>query len=563
MSNSEQDSMLNAVHEKICRLRREQAAASPEAFAEVYLSHHFTLPASPMHRELFGMLAEATGHRGERIAVAAPRGHAKSTVVSLAYVLWSVLYGHEKYVLIASATKPQATQLLKHVKDEFETNDKLHADFSEVLSGLTQHHHSCSSGRGASPKPSPWRGNKLQLPGESEGGGAMIQALGLGQQIRGLRHGQHRPSLIVVDDLETPEHVETEDQRRKTDNWFHKTLLKAGDTSTNVVVVGTVLHYDALLARLIDPESLPGWIKRRYRALIEEPSNQDLWARWADVLHNREDWEAQEGLAGARAFLEAHREAMEEGGQALWPEKDSVAQLMELREVEGRLSFASEKQNEPLDPDQCLFREDDLRYWEDEHGSEEKLLAYLGDEARIYIAWDPSMGNNPRRGDYSAIVVTAYVKRTDVTYVLVGDIERRKPDEAIARILEYAALYRPRRVAIEANGFQERLSDELKKAAHHRNLELRIKPIRNTGNKQGRIEGLEPRVAQGRLRFNRKHRRLLEQLRQFPLGQHDDGPDALEMAVAVSKNREAGVYLFSSKPEHERGGWSRTRYLNV
>jgi len=98
--------------------RREVASHSPEAFARVYLDHHLRLPPSRMHADLYKMLHKATQQRGQRIAVAAPRGHAKSTVVSLAYVLWSILYEHEKLIVIVSATKEQAVLLLKSIKDE-------------------------------------------------------------------------------------------------------------------------------------------------------------------------------------------------------------------------------------------------------------------------------------------------------------------------------------------------------------------------------------------------------------------------------------------------------------
>jgi predicted phage terminase large subunit-like protein len=58
-----------------------------------------------------------------------------------------------------------------------------------------------------------------------------------------------------------------------------------------------------------------------------------------------------------------------------------------------------------------------------------------------------------------------------------------------------------------------------------------VKEIRNTGNKQGRIASLEPYISTGRLRFSRGQTALLEQLRRFPLADHDDGPDALEMLI--------------------------------
>ncbi len=56
-------------------------------------------------------------------------------------------------------------------------------------------------------------------------------------------------------------------------------------------------------------------------------------------------------------------------------------------------------------------------------------------------------------------------------------------------------------------------------------------------HKLGRIESLEPIVSAGNLLFCSKHRILLDQLRQFPFAKHDDGPDALEMAVQLSRVR--------------------------
>lgn len=63
---------------------------------------------------------------------------------------------------------------------------------------------------------------------------------------------------------------------------------------------------------------------------------------------------------------------------------------------------------------------------------------------------------------------------------------------------------------------------------------LNLRKVQNTTNKRSRITALQPLVAQGMIRFSRRHTLLLEQLRQFPLGAHDDGPDALEMAVSAA-----------------------------
>ncbi len=214
--------------------RRALGARSPTDFARIYLRSHCSLPLSRMHRELFQALADLVNSRGGRLAVAAPRGHAKSTIVSLAFILWCVLYEKEKFVVLVSATKDQAISLLKDVKDELTKNAFLLTDFPEA----------CRP-EGASAQVKPWRNARIQLPN-----GAMIVTYGAGQGLRGTKHGPNRPGLIIVDDIESPEGVLAEEQRDKLDTWFTKTLIHAGRPGTNVIVVGTVLHHDSLLSNL-------------------------------------------------------------------------------------------------------------------------------------------------------------------------------------------------------------------------------------------------------------------------------------------------------------------------
>lgn len=520
-----------AISDELFRVRRDAASVSVEAFARVYLDQYFELPPSSMHTEIFCMLQAASESRGQRIAVAAPRGHAKSTIVSLAYVLYAALCRHEKYVMLVSATKEQAGQLLKHIKDELETNQKLRCDFPEACPGT-----------GPGGKPTPWRGTKISLQN-----GALLQAKGIGQKVRGFRHQQYRPSMIIVDDLETLDQVRSEEQRLTTREWFDKELLKVGDSRTNVIVVGTILHYDSLLAGLLKTTQAR-WIKSKYKALITEPERTDLWERWSAIYSGLEEWGGASGTKTAKAFYEDHRREMDEGAEVLWPEQDPLEALMEMRLTEGRASFDSEKQNEPLDSEHCLFNAESFVYWDDEHGNEENLLKTLGSKAKFYGAWDPSLGTNPQRGDYSAVVITAYVERTKTSYVLAADLARRTPAQAIGRIIEYARMYRFSHFAVEENGFQIELKKNLQKAASDAKVRLPLTGVTNTGNKQGRIELMEPRVTQGKVRFCRNHKMLLEQLRQFPLAAHDDGPDALQMAIAVAGRVKPEIIVMRSGP---------------
>jgi len=275
------------------------------------------------------------------------------------------------------------------------------------------------------------------------------------------------------------------------------------------------------------------WIRRRYKALIAEPTDVKKWGDWEQIYTGREKHKGASGPDAARAFYETNQKTMDKGAEVLWPDREPIETLMAIRVREGRASFDSEKQNEPLDPEQCLFKTESFEYWDDEFTDEQALLKHLGKSVRICGAWDPSLGTNPSRGDYSAMVIIALA--AGVSYVLAADIERRTPTRMIERIVEYARMYDFTYFAVESNGFQQELSKGLKSAARAAGVKLPVNSIKNTGSKAGRIELLEPKVTQGLIRFSHKHHRLLEQLRQFPLAAHDDGPDALEMAVNVCR----------------------------
>ena len=143
-------------------------------------------------------------------------------------------------------------------------------------------------------------------------------------------------------------------------------------------------------------------------------------------------------------------------------------------------------------------------------------------------------------GDYTAIIILYYVKKTKVSYVIVADIARHTPDQAIDRIVKYARMYDIHKFGVEANQFQELMVDNLKRRLLRSDTRVSIEKITSRSNKQARIANLEPEVTQGKILFSRRPSTLLDQLRQFPMAQHDDGPDALEMAVTVARDSGYG-----------------------
>jgi predicted phage terminase large subunit-like protein len=519
------------IQDRIRECRREAARASIEAFARIYLGAHFSQPPSPMHCDLFAFLQAASTDRNARLAIAAPRGHAKSTVTSLAYILWSICFGFEPFIVLISNTADQASDLLAGVKAELESNPLLLEDFPEA-----------AEPPGSKPTPERWRRTEIITRNA-----VRVIALGSGQRIRGRKHREHRPSLIILDDVENESEVLSADLRENRLSWFNKSVMKAGTTAkTNVVAVGTLLHFDSLLSRLVrEPgtaEMIPGWTARKYRAVISWASRTELWEQWIAIYSFRAEHEGAGGAEAAKAFFDANREAMLDGSSVLWPERESYYQLMELRLREGEASFDSEKQNDPIDLKSCFFDPAKIHYWDDQYRSVEDLIRDLGSNSFIYGACDPSLGREGKSRDDTAIVTVLIHNPTGIMYVLDADIRKRKPLEIIHAIIEYNRVRQFEYFAMETNQFQEFLATELKRVSGQRGIQIPVFKINHSSDKLGRIQSLEPMITSGFLRFSKQHRQLIEQLRQFPKGAHDDGPDALEMAVQVCRRPRPGIF---------------------
>ncbi|MDR3352831.1 MAG: hypothetical protein LBO00_07535, partial [Zoogloeaceae bacterium] len=238
------------------RVRRERAMADYGFFVETYFPHYVRSPhRSALHRYLFARLPEIVNSgKSEQDAIAAPRGEAKSTLVSQLFVLWCLLTGRKRYPVIVMDSIDQAYPMLEAIKAELEFNVRLSMDFPE----------GCGQGR-------VWQAGTIVTKG-----GAKVQVAGSGKKLRGLRHGPYRPDLCVLDDIENDEAVRNPEQRDKLNSWLSKTVMPLGGAGDkyDVVYIGTILHYDSVLSRTL---ANPLWRVARFKAILQWPEDMRLW----------------------------------------------------------------------------------------------------------------------------------------------------------------------------------------------------------------------------------------------------------------------------------------------
>lgn len=265
--------------------------------------------------------------------MAAPRGHAKSTNLTFKGTMHAVLYGYKHYPIIISDSSEQAEGFLESIRVELEDNAAIREDFGELAGPV-------------------WRGNVLVTKTNIK-----IEAIGSGKKIRGRKHRNWRPDLIVLDDVENDENVRTPEQRRKLRDWYNKAVSKAGDDYTDIVYIGTLLHYDSLLANTLRN---PAYQAIKYKAVIRWSKADALWREWEALYTDLDD---PDRAAHALSYFEARRAEMLAGTEVLWEAKLSYYDLMCIRISEGESSFNSELQNEPINPDDCIFMEEWLDYY--------------------------------------------------------------------------------------------------------------------------------------------------------------------------------------------------------
>jgi predicted phage terminase large subunit-like protein len=473
------------------------------AWGRLFLPRHFAKPPSAMHEWLGKQLDAMQSQRGTKLNLIGPRGSAKSTIATLCYVLRIALENLEPYIWIVSDTKEQAQTHLENVKTELADNALLAVAYPDAA-GQGRH----------------WRANAIELAN-----GVMIESYGTGQAIRGRRRRADRPSLIVCDDLQNDSHIASPGQRDASRQWFHGTLLNAGTRNTNVVNLATALHREALALEL---HKTAGWLSARFAAIETWPINTALWEQWESIYCHTDSPNAKRD---ARTFYEQNRADMDAGATVLWPAVEDLYTLMQLRVESGRTAFEREKQGSPVDPDLCEWPE---AYFE-EHIWFERWPDYLLIRA---IALDPSKGRDAHRGDYSAYVLLGIDAR-GVIYI-EADLVRRPTPQMVADGAALCSRFRPTVFGVEANQFQELLCGEFAAEFARQGLQHIVPAaIHNHASKLVRIRRLGPYLSQRRLRFLARSaatKLLVDQLRDFPAGAHDDGPDALEMALRLAED---------------------------
>jgi hypothetical protein len=212
-----------------------------ESFAGLFLSSNYdeVVPNAPFHREVWGMYC--SDH--PQCAVAAPRGSAKSTNFTLVYGLAVALFREQSYTVLLGSSEEMAAESIGEFSYELHENEDIQREF-RITRFITD--------------------TKTDLIVECKDGYQFrIIGRGPGQKIRGRKWRGKRPGLLLFDDVEDDEQVETKEQRTKFLHWFFRAAKQCLRVGGKCRGHGTILHEDSMLANLMKN---PEWLTKVYRA---------------------------------------------------------------------------------------------------------------------------------------------------------------------------------------------------------------------------------------------------------------------------------------------------------
>lgn len=438
-------------------------------FGRVAMPNMFVTDSPDFHYEVAKLLMD---RKNKQINLVAPRGHAKSSIVAGVFPLHHLMFDEgKKLIVLVSRTQDHAVKLLGLLKDTMDFSEQFRSTF-----GYWGQHSAKS-----------WAKAEVELKD-----GSVIICKGTGQQLRGIKVGNQRPTLIIVDDPEDENNTKTAEAMETNLRWLLQSAVPSLDPMKGrLVVIGTPQHQRCLVETLKD---MKGWLNRTYKPDFK--NNVALWESW-------------------------------------WSIKKLLQKKEELDSINRLSVFYREYACEIVGDEDQLFRREDFRFYKGSHfrkGGRNylKITMLDGKECNEVVPVNVFTGVDPassvkRGADYSVIFNLA-VDDEDRRYALPYYRKHASPLDLAEQIVLNYKRYKPEKTRIESVGYQEMLRQYVIKRSKEENLFIPGLNIKENprNSKSNRLESLQPVFARKEMFMNEDQLEMIDELLLFPRGKHDD-----------------------------------------
>jgi len=476
--------------------RRLLTRLDPLLFAIVYLRHHLKdadgeltfgdahLDWSRAGRTWAKPVTRPAEHRDAWIA---PRNTGKSTWWFLILPLWGAAHRHVRFAAAFAASATQAETHLATAKGEIDRNELLRRDFPDLCTPARR-----PSGNSVADTQSMYVAK----------GGFVFAARGIDSSSLGMKVGEQRPDLILLDDIEPDESSYSPDLAAKRKTTLLDAILPL-NIYARVVICGTVTMPGSIIHQLVKA------------------------ARGVETA----TWIAEEGV---RAHYSAPIVERSDGTErSMWPAKWPLSYLLEIRHTR---SYAKNMANDPMGADGGLWQPDDFRYPEPlgpmdlteglNRADRRDPLTGLDPATHMMLSIDPAV-TAKKGSDFTGLAVVSWSaqhRRCTVHAALAlkvppGPLLR---DRVLALLDEYPQIGL---ILVEVN----QGGDTWQSVLHH--MPVKVKPVSQNEPKFTRAEGVLNHYQRGRVLHARRLPDLEAQMCAFPKAPNDDLVDAVGSAI--------------------------------
>ena len=454
-----------------------------EGFASSCLTPYFDEASAfaDFHRELWELCCSPD----KFVAICAPRGHAKSTIITIVYTLAAVLFREREFVVIVADTESQASLFLGQIKQILEDSKHIQELFGLKINekGLVYEKDTDTD-------------FIIQFSDMTK---FRIIAKGAEQKLRGMLAGYgKRPDLVIIDDLLNEELVANKDRRDKLRRWVYGSLIPCRSRDGIIRFVGTPMNLDDPLESLMPKdnakttvvEDLKIWSKRKI----------GMWKSVKYKAHNHDYSKLLWPARNTKQFFEELKQDFHDQG---------------IPEV-----YACEYLCNPIDDSIRYFRRGDFLSMTEEDRKKNKTF---------YITADLAISQK-ERADYTAIVVGGMDSNGQL-HIIQCIRDRLEANDIVTTLLTLQKIYNPIAVGIEDTQITKAIGPYLNRAMQesgtYMNL-LMLKPHRQ--DKIQRARSIQARMRAGMVKFDKSAEWWLmfeDECMSFPRAKHDDTVDAL------------------------------------
>ena len=476
-----------------------------KGFSESLLAIRYDAPkVTPAHHIEMWNYCTSTA---PQVAIAAPRGSAKSTAITFAYVLASVLFKEHQHVLIISANEEIASGFLNDLKVEFLENEAL----CEVF-GFKRF----------------VKERETEIIGEMKDGYKWrIIVKGAEQRMRGMKWERKRPSLVVADDLEDEDLVASEMRRDKFKRWFYGAVKPIIRDGGKIRMVGTIMHMDSLLMGFMPPAKSAYTINTPLRTYTESNPEKlkDIKPAYENDSYDR-SW---------KAIL--YRSHSPDFKHLLWKSMYSEKRLKEIRKdfaEQGMLDvYGQEYLNDPIDMTTAYFRKGDFLPMKE--GDHEVHKVY-------YAAGDLAITKN-KRSAYTAMPVGGMDSQRTLHIV---DMRRGRFDslEIADEIFSIHSRWNVDTFRLESENIQKSIGPFLYERMTTTGQYINIDAKNPTKDKETRAQTLRAMMRAGKVKFDMEAEwfpSLLEEMLHFPKWPTVDQVDAMAWLALLIADMDTGM----------------------